>query len=216
VFKRRHPLTSLQKAREWIWPRNGLRRALEYLGHRIRRLPDSPHKIAKGLAAGVFVSFTPFFGFHFIVAALLAFAVRGNILASLIGTFFGNPVTFPFIVTISLWFGRTLYGLGEHGGSGTEFDIVALAFAKAFIGAWTAAKSLFYEVEAPLTLLKEFMSELFVPYLVGGIVPGLMMAVLVYVVSLPLVDAYQTRRRNRFNRRRDLKTKIARPASKKS
>jgi uncharacterized protein (DUF2062 family) len=60
------------------------------------------------------------------------------------------------------------------------------------------------------------MSELFVPYLVGGIVPGLMMAVLVYVVSLPLVDAYQTRRRNRFNRRRDLKTKIARLASKKS
>ena len=31
-------------------------------GHRVRRLPDTPHRIALGFACGVFVSFTPFFG----------------------------------------------------------------------------------------------------------------------------------------------------------
>ena len=90
MFKRRRPLTILQKAREFIYPRNGIMRALGYLGHRLRRLPDSPHKIALGLASGVFVSFSPMFGFHFIYAALVAWIVRGNVLASLIGTFFGT------------------------------------------------------------------------------------------------------------------------------
>ena len=43
------------------------------------------------------VSFTPFIGFHFFLAVIFAYIFRGNIVASLIGTFVGNPFTFPFI-----------------------------------------------------------------------------------------------------------------------
>ena len=61
------------------------------------RVRDSQDKLAIGFACGSMVSFTPFIGFHFFLAVIFAYVFRGNIVASLIGTFVGNPFTFPFI-----------------------------------------------------------------------------------------------------------------------
>ena len=66
---------------ELLWPRGGWTRAFHYVKHRMKRLPDSPERIARGVWAGVFVTFTPLFGFHFVVAVLLARLLKGNILA---------------------------------------------------------------------------------------------------------------------------------------
>ena len=57
---------------EFVWPRGGWARAFHYVKHRMRRLPDSPERIARGVWAGVFVTFTPLFGMHFVFAVLLA------------------------------------------------------------------------------------------------------------------------------------------------
>ena len=64
---------------------------------RLKRLQGTPYSIATGFACGVAISFTPFIGFHMILAALTAWLIRGNIIASAIGTIVGNPWTFPFI-----------------------------------------------------------------------------------------------------------------------
>ena len=101
VFKRRTPRTWLQVIAEGFWPRGGWNRAVYYVVHRLRRLPDPPHRIARGIAAGVFVCFTPFFGFHFFLATLLAIIMQGNIFAALMATFVGNPLTFPFWIWIA-------------------------------------------------------------------------------------------------------------------
>ena len=61
------------------------------------RVKDSSDKLAIGFACGSMVSFSPFIGFHFLLAIIFAYILRGNIVASLIGTFIGNPFTFPFI-----------------------------------------------------------------------------------------------------------------------
>ena len=108
MFKRRKPRSYSQLATEMIYPRGGWRRASQYVMHRIRRLPDQPQRIARGFAAGLFVSFTPFFGFHFMMAALVAWIIRGNIVAALLGTFVGNPLTFPFIAVLSVTLGRRM------------------------------------------------------------------------------------------------------------
>ena len=63
---------SLSRLREAVLPKRGYRRGVEYLGHRVRRLPDTPHRIALGFACGVFSSFTPFFGLHIVLAAVIA------------------------------------------------------------------------------------------------------------------------------------------------
>ena len=72
MFKRRKPLSYAQMWTEMFYPRSGWKRASKYVLHRLRRLPDKPHRVARGWAAGIFVSFTPFFGFHLMGAALIA------------------------------------------------------------------------------------------------------------------------------------------------
>ena len=96
-----------------LWPRGGWSRAFHYVKHRMRRLPDSPERIARGIFAGVFASFTPFYGFHFFIAAGLAFLLRGNIVAGLMATFFGNPLTFVPIGAMSLNTGYYMLGLNK-------------------------------------------------------------------------------------------------------
>jgi len=114
VFKRRTPKSWALWALHLIWPQGGWGRAAHYVKHRVRRLPDSPNRISRGIFAGVFTTFCPFYGFHFFIAAGLAKLGRGNILAALMATFFGNPLTYLPIGVISLKTGHFLLG--------TEFE----------------------------------------------------------------------------------------------
>ena len=88
MFKRRDRRPIWRAIGEFLWPRGGWSRAFQYVQHRLRRLPDSPERIGRGIWAGVFTTFTPFYGLHFIFAAMVAFVMRGNILASMMATFF--------------------------------------------------------------------------------------------------------------------------------
>jgi uncharacterized protein (DUF2062 family) len=106
MFGRRHPLPAHHWVRSVVWPKTGWRRASRYIAHRVGRLPGTPYRIAAGLASGAAVSFTPFIGLHFVFAALLALLLRGNVVASAIGTAVGNPWTFPLI-----W--AWIYSLGQ-------------------------------------------------------------------------------------------------------
>jgi uncharacterized protein (DUF2062 family) len=181
--------------REALLPRGGWRRGLEYLGHRVRRLPDTPHRIALGFACGVFASFTPLFGLHFVLAAGLAKLLRCNILAGLLGTLAGNPLTFPFIASASLWLGRRIIGFGV---TGRHFSRVTDAFAEAAGALWRSSLALVGPGEPEWSHLLPFLRDVFWPYLVGGIAPGLAAAVLSYYLLRPLVAAYQLRRRTRM------------------
>ncbi len=80
-----------------LWPRRSWARSAKYVTKRVLRLTGSPHAIAAGVGAGVFASFTPFLGLHFLIAFLVAYIIAGNFLAAAMGTFFGNPFSFPFI-----------------------------------------------------------------------------------------------------------------------
>ena len=97
MFRRRDPQPLLRRIKEVVWPRKGLHRSTKYIAHRLRRLPGTPYRIAAGFACGAAVSFTPFLGLHFVLAAVLCLVMRGSLLASAIGTAVGNPWTFPFI-----------------------------------------------------------------------------------------------------------------------
>ena len=87
MFRRRTPLTILSQIRSVVWPERGFRRLFSYLFQRVVRLPGTSGSIAIGVASGVAASFLPFIGLHFLIAALLALLLRGNVLASAIGTF---------------------------------------------------------------------------------------------------------------------------------
>lgn len=190
VFRRRNKRTIL----EWLYPRGGWFRAANYVWHRLTRLPDPPHRIARGVWAGVFISFTPLFGFHFFGAALIAWLMRGNIIASILATFFGNPITFPLIAFGSVQFGHYLLDTGREALPPSE---ILSAFAYAGGEVWDNILAIFTTDTAQWSQLRHFYYGLFKPYLIGGILPGIVAATICYYVSLPMISAYQTLRQKR-------------------
>ncbi len=195
VFKRRNKRPFWRQVQDVVLPPRGWRRAVEYIGHRIKRIPDTPHKIALGFAAGVFVSFTPFFGLHFIFAALVAMAIRGNVLASLMGTFFGNPITFPIIATISFRSGQMILDVGA---AESTFGGLKSAIVNGFVGTWQSILSIVGLSEPAWGQVGYFFTSVFFPYLIGGLIPGLIAGVFCYFLARPLVAAYQKSRKARL------------------
>lgn len=189
MFKRRDKRPTGRIVREWFAPKRGWGRVIDYWRHRMQRLPDSPERIALGFACGVYTSFTPFFGFHFVVAAALAWLIRGNVFASAIGTFLGNPLTFPFIVAICLEVGGLILG------SPINARFTSLGFLDMVI------------------LLLSNLEKLVLPYFVGGIGPGLIAAVASYFIVRPVVAAYQKRRRAKLVARAKARIAAAKEAS---
>jgi uncharacterized protein (DUF2062 family) len=192
IFKRRDPKTYLRAAVEFIWPRGGWARAFHYVRHRLRRLPDSPERIARGMWSGVFAAFTPFYGLHFVVAIVMARVMRGNMLAALMGTFFGNPLTYFPIGFAALKTGHWMLGTEMEEGAHRSF---AGKFWDAGADLWYNLKALLMGGQTDWRGLSVFFDEVFYPYMVGGIVPGIIAATIVYYVSVPLIRAYQHRRK---------------------
>ncbi|WP_432448787.1 DUF2062 domain-containing protein [Aliiroseovarius marinus] len=189
MFKR-NPRSYLRVVAEFFYPRGGWYRAARYVIHRLRRLPDPAHRISRGIAAGVFASFTPFFGLHFLTAAILSWAMRGNILAALLATFVGNPLTFPLIAELSVNLGNAM--LGQP--SDVHLPEIVASFAGATSDLWANFRAAFTDDLADWTRFSRFMTRVFHPYLVGCIVPGILAGTVGYVLSNPLIHAYQRRR----------------------
>lgn len=192
VFKRRDPKSWPRAAVELLWPKGGWSRAFQYVRHRVHRLPDSPERIARGIWAGVFTTFTPLYGFHFLIAVLIARLMRGNMLASLMATFFGNPLTYVPIGIASLTTGHWLLGTqksaDDHRSFGGKFVDAGADLKDNFT-------AIFTDATADWSRLSVFYHEVFFPYLIGGILPGILCASVCYYFSLPLIRAYQKRRK---------------------
>jgi len=196
VFKRRDKRTFLQNLRNALYPRGGWWRALSYVVYRIRRLPDQPGRIARGIACGAFVCFTPLFGFHFILAALLALLIRGNVVAALLGTAFGNPLTFPVIAVVSMSIGTWLLGSDAEASAG-----VLESFSGAFGEGMANLIRLITGGSPEWGRLQVFFETVFLPYTLGGLIPGLVCSAALFWLSRLLIGAYQKRRRRVFAER---------------
>ncbi|MFQ5559147.1 MAG: DUF2062 domain-containing protein [Nitrospinota bacterium] len=163
MFKRKTPPSLARNARMLMWPTSGFKRAGKYILHRLARLPDSPDSIAAGLACGVAVSMTPLLGLHFALAALLAWLLGGNILASAIGTFFGSPWTFPFIWYFTFKLGSFFLGMDS--------------------GRLPA--------ELSFSILLEHPGKILLPMLVGSILPAIISGFLTFFAAKWVVIKYQ-------------------------
>lgn len=168
LFRRREAESLLERLRVSLWPRRSWSRSTRYVVHRVRRLSATPHAVALGFAAGVFVASTPFMGFHMIMATLLAWVIGGSIVAAILGTFIGNPLTYPLFWISTYEIGSIMLG-GGH-------EKLRLDFSEGIFQAdqiWAAVQ--------PMTL--------------GAIPVGLALGALSYALVRPAVNAYQHRRR---------------------
>lgn len=111
MFNRRNTPGLVKRIKDFIWPKKGFIRAWKYLAVRLSRIDTSPHGIAAGFAAGAAVSLTPLLGLHMIFACALAFVTRGSMIAAVLGTLVGNPVTFPLFFSATYWVGARIHDL---------------------------------------------------------------------------------------------------------
>lgn len=198
VFKRRDTRSWGRLFGEALWPRGGWVRAAQYVQHRMRRLPGTPEQIARGIFAGCIAIFTPFFGFHFFIAAGLAWLFRGSIIASLLATFLGNPFTYVPIAYLSVHLGHFLLGTTPRG----EFDAsITEKFTGAVGDLWHNFKAIFTDETAHWVELHRFYDDVFFPWMVGGILPGIICGAICYYLSVPLIRAYQKSRAVRLRKK---------------
>ena len=123
------------------------------------------------------------------MGALLAYVFKANIFASILGTFFLNPITFPFIAAISFKTGILILDQffnfkNERNSSDTwilDSEIKGLGVFEKFI--------------------VEVYFDKFIPYAIGGIICGIITGFIIYILSKSLIDTYQKRKRksNKIN-----------------
>ena len=176
LFKRRHKPSLTSRAYRLLWPRRGPVRAAKYVWHRLARMPDTSHRLAAGFASGAAVSFTPFLGFHFGLAFVVAFLVRGNFIAAAIGTAVGNPWTFPFFFALA---GQTAnLILGE----GAAINVPPFA--------WDAFSA------APIAYVGNLLASLY-PLIIGSIPIALTAWLLSYLGLKGVIAGYKKARHRR-------------------
>lgn len=176
MFQRREALHPLRKLREALWPSMGWRRATIYVWRRVWRLSGSPHAVAAGIAAGTFMSITPFLGFHIAGAMLIAWVFRGNLVAAAFGTLVGNPITYPAIWWATYDLGNWMIGAKNR----SDIDLAA-----------TLMSSKAFDVILPVL----------VPMALGSMLLGLSAAVVAYFLTKGSVAAYQLSRREKLEAR---------------
>ena len=134
---------------------------------RLARLPASNYAISSGFACGSMVSFTPLLGLHFILALIFAYLIRGNLIAALIGTVVGNPLTFPFI-----W--GLIYKVGT------------------FV---TTIKHVTHSNEINFEMIVNQTYEIFFPMFVGGIIIAPLVWITTYFVIYSFISSYKKRKK---------------------
>ena len=180
MFQRRHKLHLSAKIGQWIWPRMGWRRTIIYFWHRLQRIPGTPSSIAAGFAIGVGVAMTPFYGMHIVTAGLIAWALRGNIVASVLGAQMANPWTAP-----PLWFAAYYAGALIMGFSTA---VRPPNFVSMFKGLTESV------LNADMAMFTDKVWPVFLPMIVGSIPMGIVTGTIAYFVLLPVLKAVHLRR----------------------
>lgn len=155
---------------------------------RLLRITEDPHTIALGSAWGIFVSFTPFLGFHLILCTLMCRIIGGSIIASWISSLIGNPATFPLFFWVDHRLGRWLMDLFGilHETSPVSFSWENLTF----------------------DTLANNMGEVFVPILFGAIIMAPLAAATGYWATYKFVELTRYRRMKRM---KDARTRLRPP-----
>ncbi|TFF19763.1 DUF2062 domain-containing protein [Jiella endophytica] len=176
LFRRREPEGRWARIGALLWPRRSFRRSYRYFVKRVVRLDAAPHAVAAGFAAGTMASFTPFVGFHFMLAFAIAYLIAGNMAAAALGTAVGNPATFPFIWGATYELGITL---SQRGSSAAAHPV---AFESAL---------------SPWNLLA-IWDPVVKPMLIGSIPLGLIAGGIAYVIVRSAVVSFQAHRRRKI------------------
>ncbi len=155
-----------------------MRRLKGFFIYRVLHVDDTPHRIALGVAIGIFVTWTPTQGFQMMITLALSWLLKANKLVGVPFVWISNPVTLGAIYYPNFMLGRWL--LGAHY-EAPKFRHILMVSGDSWIRTWIlrvqAWWSATYNVMAPLWL--------------GSLIIGLALGVATYIAIRWTVVAYR-------------------------
>ncbi|MBI1893497.1 MAG: DUF2062 domain-containing protein [Candidatus Rokubacteria bacterium] len=143
----------------------------------ILHLDEEPWRIAAGMGLGVFISFTPFYGFHTLVALLCAFAFRLNKVATVTGAWVNLPWFAPAVYGVSLMVGELILSGGAVPPGWTDWTLRDLvATSQSYFQAQSVKEGVYTLVQLTFAISK--------PLVVGTTVLGALAGAIAYLLTL--------------------------------
>lgn len=149
--------------------------------YRILHVDDTPHRIAFGVAIGMFIAFTPTVGFQMGLTVAAAALLRANKAVGVPLAWITNPVTIPPIYGFNYWLGAMMLG--------GQYD---LSRFKGFLSAAVKEGTLLERLQD----LWNAMCTIFWPLWLGSVAVGLVMGVISYFAVYYGVIQYRRFRRD--------------------
>ena len=165
-------------------PGQRLAKLSKYYWRRMLRVRATPHEVALGCAVGVFVACTPFLGIQMLLAGAIALLLRVSVPAALLGTFVGNPLSWPAIWSASYLAGAWM--LGHDPASAADH----LAASATVLSTQLAGPN-----QPSLDVAMVNLSPILQPLVLGGLLIGLLAALASYYPTRRAVRLFQRRRR---------------------
>lgn len=155
--------------RKWL-------RARRFVLHNLLHADDPPHRLALGVAIGIFFTFTPFIGIQMLLVLTFAWLLRANKVVGVPLVWVSNPATFVPIYYPCYVVGRSV--LGWPAVSRQWWDEL-LVPPEGF-----AASMAFYWGRT---------MEIFSPLMLGCTIVGLPLSIVGYVVTRQVIERYRSR-----------------------
>ncbi len=151
--------------------------ALRFLFHHVLHADDPPHRLALGIAIGMFVTFTPTIGFQMALTVFFAWLLGANKVVGIVLVWLSNPVTILPIFYFCYRIGHFLVG-GER----VNWRWWA-QLARPPVG-WWASVQFYWE---------RFM-HLAAPLWIGSLIVATLVAYAAYYVSYYAICGYRLKR----------------------
>ena len=147
----------------------------------VLHLSDTPPKrLAASLAIGVFISCTPFYGFHTLLAIGAASLFRVNKIATVTGAWLNLPWFAPFIYGLSLKVGESIL-------TGGEGQSVLSRLSLRELSAEIAPSLSLAQIKEGFLTFSRWMFVASKPLFLGTTIVGGLLSILTYVIALETI-----------------------------
>jgi uncharacterized protein len=142
-------------------------------------IEDTPERTARAFSIGVFLGFSPFLGFHTLAALAVAFVLKLNRLAVLLGAWSNTPWWLVPYYVIATWMGTKVIGFRIN--KAAILGVFRHGMDHGFVtaGFWEQIAS---------------QGGLLWSFFIGSLILSFFLGLLAYPISLKLIKFYRSRK----------------------
>jgi uncharacterized protein (DUF2062 family) len=155
----------------------------------LARQKDTPHKVALGMALGIFIGILPIMGIQMAVVTIFALPLRGNLKAAIAGVWISNPITF-----IPMYWSYYVFGLLFVPSRRITWDQFTELITQAVVWDWG-------DMSGSIQHMLDLGADILIPMWIGATILGVVFGIPTYFFTRRFVVKYRERRERRRRRK---------------